>query len=130
MSRQTILARGRATAEPGFVDTCVIEHPTGTSTDDLTGAVTPTYSAAVYSGRCRLQGPSGAPANIAEVDIGLLNTTLQLPIVGTEGIEVDDRVTITACLNDADLVGRVFYVRSLMPKSEATVRRPFLTGRA
>jgi hypothetical protein len=38
-------------------------------------------------------------------------------------VERGDRVTITASVNDQDLVGRVFYVENLFSKSEATSRR-------
>ena len=44
-------------------------------------------------------------------------------MVGSEGLEVNDEITITASVNDADLVGRVFLVRDLMHKTHPTARR-------
>lgn len=136
MTRETVLARGRHAAEPGFVDRCVLAHPTGTTTDDLTGAVVKTY-ATYYDGdtpgaggRCRFQAPSGSPAESGEAIVGILGMQLQVPVLETVGVEVHDRVMCVASLNDPDMVGRVWYVQSLFDKSHATTRRLALTGEA
>ena len=111
MSRATILGRGRQRASESFIDRCTIDHQTGTTTDDLTGVVTPTYAAATYTGPCRVRsiaGSGGGPATSGEAAVVILSVTLQVPVIGTEGVERGDRVTITASVNDPDLVGRVF----------------------
>jgi hypothetical protein len=60
---------------------------------------------------------------VAEAALRLASSELQLPVVGTEGLRIDDRVTITACLNDADLVGRKFTLTGESRKSNATTRK-------
>lgn len=126
MSRSSILARGRQRASESFIDTCLIEHSSGTVTDDLTGQVTPVYST-VYSGPCRAQiganSSSGGRAESGEASIVLYGISVQLPVVGTEGVERGDRVTFVTSVNDQDLVGRQFFVENLFSKSEATARR-------
>lgn len=126
MSRASVLARGQAAAEAGMVDTCTIRHVTGSSTDQSTGIRTPTYST-LYTGVCRIQQ---ALAQAAEQTTGedfvlVLRMEIQLPAAGTEGLEVNDEVTVTAvgAGHDADLVGRVFLTRDLFHKSEPTARR-------
>lgn len=123
MYRDAVLARGRAAAEAGMVDACTIRRVSGSSTDQSTGVPARTY-ADIYSGKCRVQQ---SLAQAAQHDAGedymlLLRLQVQLPMSVT-GIEVNDEVTVTASANDADLVGRVFLVRDLFHKTEATARR-------
>lgn len=124
MSRATVLTRGRAMAERGMTDACVITRVDGEHTDQATGTITPTY-VTVYTGKCRLQQ---AAAQASATDSGearrlMVSRQLQLPVATSTGILADDLVTITACPNDADLVGKVFRVREEMAKTEATARR-------
>jgi len=128
MSRSTILNRGRQRASESFIDACTIDRLTSaTTTDDLTGVVSPVYAAATYTGPCRVQiganSSSGGRAESGEASVVIFGVSIQLPVVGTENVERGDRVTITASVNDQDLVGRVFYVENLFSKSEATSRR-------
>lgn len=108
-----------------MVDACVIVRVTGTETDRETGVVTET-TAQIYAGKCEVKD-SGAftrEATPTPDDLTLMrNRTLKLPMVGSEGIEEKDRVTITSCLHDADMVGRVFVVRNDFTASHATARR-------
>lgn len=124
MSRETVLARGRTAAEAGMTDTCLIQRKSGGVTDDLTGVVTPTW-ATVYTGRCRIQQADamGQRTESGEASVVVLRLELQLPIVGSEAVAHGDRVTVTAATNDTALVGRVFTIRDLAHKSEATARR-------
>lgn len=124
MSRASVLARGRAAALAGMIDTCTITRVTSVVTDPDTGVQTPTIDT-VYEGVCRVQQrtPGGArPADAGEAYLLMLRMELQLPNSAT-GIVVGDTATITASVNDADLVGREFRVRELAHKSEATARR-------
>lgn len=123
MSRASVLARGRAAAEAGMVDTCTVSRVTGETTDENTGAVTPTRST-LYTGACRVQQrtASSSPAEAGESYALMLALEVQLPMSVT-GIKTEDEITITASVHDADLVGRVFLVRSLAHKSHATARR-------
>lgn len=130
MSRASALARGRAFAEGGFVDSCYVERRGAPSTDPLSGDVsfpmTPIYGTSAVPARCRVQqaaAPWAGPATAGQAGIGLSALELQLPVVGSEDITKDDVVTIAACVNDADLVGRTFTVQGAHHKSHATTRR-------
>lgn len=125
MSRASVLARGRAAAEAGMQDACVIRRPSGSgTTNPVTGYPTPNDTT-VYTGKCRVQQAVAVarPHDVAEDQVLVVRFDLQLPVAGTEGLQVKDEVTITAAFNDADLVGRVFTVWELAHKSESTARR-------
>lgn len=127
MTRETVLAGGRAflVTSGALSDTCIIERVSGESTNLTTGAVTKTY-ATVYSGACRVQAASAnwaGPSDVAEAALRLASSELQVPVVGTEGLRIDDRVTILTCVGDADLVGRKFTLTGESRKSHATTRK-------
>lgn len=131
MSRETVLARGRAFLFAALVDTCRIERVTGESTNQTTGVVTKTW-ATVYQGPCRIQAPTAnraGPANIAEATVRLPPAELQLPVVGTENVTFDQRVTVLTCVNDTEMVNRVYFVAGISHKSHATTRKLPLTER-
>lgn len=123
MSRASVLAMGRTAAAAGMVDTCEIRRVTGTVTSG--GHVTQTTTQ-IYSGPCRLQELTGFSRETHPSPDQLVlarNRTLQLPVVGSEGVLVGDLVEITACPNDPDMAGAQMIVRDLSGKTEATVRR-------
>lgn len=133
MSRASVLARGRAKAESGMVDTCLIERQGPTSTDLDTGVPTPTWTQ-VYpdpnedsgEGWCRLQERGGYPRDISVAPDQpqlAVNRELQLPVLTSGEVRAGDRVTITSCVNDAAMVGRKMWLRGQPTKSEATARR-------
>jgi hypothetical protein len=124
MSAASVLARGRSAAQALMVDTCTIRHQVSTSTSPLDGHTYPQYET-VYSGQCRVQQAlaQGARVEAGEVEPVLLRLEVQLPVVGTEGLERGDLVTITTCVHDADLVDREFRIRDLHHKTHATARR-------
>lgn len=126
MSAASALARGRSAANALMVDACVIEVRTGQTTDDLTGAVTATYSA-IYTGPCKVQtsgsGALGDRTDAGEVARDVLRMELHLPVVGSESVVRGARVTVTASVLDAALVGRTFLVRDLAHKSFLSARR-------
>jgi len=122
MSASTVLARGRAAAIALMVDACTIQHVTGSTTNTTTGQVTPTYST-VYTGACKIQGgQSDSGQDVGEAHLAVLSLTVHVPISVT-GVVETDVVTITACVNDPELVGRVFRVLGPVHKSYATARR-------
>ena len=123
MSRASVLARGRAAAEAGMVDSCTITREYAGAVDENTGRIAVTAQA-IYSGACRVQNQrTQSRAEDAGEDYKLLlPLEVQLPTSVT-GVLVGDLVTITAAVNDADLVDRVLRVRDLAHKSEATARR-------
>lgn len=125
MSRDTILARGRARLTEALVDTCRIEKVVAEDTNTLTGVVTKQW-ATVYTGPCRIQAATAnwaGPATVGEAAIRLAAAELQLPVVGTEGVLIDYRVTALTCRNDAEMVGRVYSVTGPSHKAEATTRK-------
>jgi len=127
MGRENVLLAGRAflLTSGALVDTCTVQHPTGLSTNPANGVVTPTFST-VYTGPCQFQAATAIQAGnseLAEAAVRLANFELQLPVVGSEGIEVDDVVTCVTCLNDTDLAGRTFVVTGASRKSHATTRK-------
>ena len=107
-----------------MVDTCLIQRQTGSTTSAL-GVVTEIWST-VYNGACRLQERGGYPrdVNVAPDQPQLaVARELQLPVSTSGSVRANDRVTITACVNDAAMVGRMFWLRGQPTKSEATARR-------
>lgn len=117
------LARGRAAAEALMVDTCRIERKTGEATSTTSGAAIPTYLT-LYEGKCRIQqrATEARAEDAAEQYDRMLRLEVQLPMSVT-GLKVDDRVTVTASVHDADLVGRQVWIRHLAHKTHATARR-------
>jgi len=127
VGRENVLLAGRAflLTSGALADTCTVQHPTGSTMNPTTFVETPTY-ATVYAGPCRFQAATAIQAGnseLAEAAVRLANFELQLPVVGSEGIEVDDVVTCVTCLNDTDLVGRTFVVTGASRKSHATTRK-------
>lgn len=107
------LGRSRKAAGALMLDTCEIVTIAGTTTD-ANANVIPTYSAPVYSGRCKLQQMRGAfpsTPSAGEHVWTLAPLELHLPVVGTENVAVDDLVRVLTSV-DPDNVGRVFRVRS------------------
>jgi hypothetical protein len=117
------LPRLREQAESLMVDTCKIEHVTGTAWDEDSGTSTPTYDTR-YSGKCRTQTTltSEAAQSAGEREWTIQSLTVSVPMSVT-GVEVGDRVTITSTALDLDLVGRVFTVVALAHKTHMTARR-------
>jgi hypothetical protein len=125
MSRETILLRGRAAAQAGFIDTCTIERPGAEVTSQVDGTVS-TPMTPIYEGVCRVQqaaAPWAGPATAGQAAIGLSALEIQLPVVGSEGITKDDVVTVTACTFDTDLVGKKFTVQGAHHATHKTTRR-------
>lgn len=124
MSIATVLARGRAAAERRMVDECVIVRVTGTTTDLSSGDVTETIDP-VYAGKCEVQQQAATARDdtVGESSVLLVGRTLKLPVLASIGVLAGDRVTITACVHDPDLVDRQFSVRAEFGKSHATARR-------
>lgn len=125
MTRQSVLARGRAAAAVGFVDECTIERLGEPQTNPTDGVVTYPREL-LYEGPCRFQqaaAPWAGPATVGQAGIGLSALEVQLPVAGTEGLDKDDIVTCTAATNDADLLGKVFTVQGTHHATHKTTRR-------
>lgn len=123
MSRESVLARGRAAALAGMIDTCTIIRQTNGAMDENTGRIQRSEQP-IYEGVCRVQNQRAMSRteDVGEDRALLLPLEIQLPVTAT-GLCVGDIITITASVNDPDLVGRVLAIRDLAHKSEATARR-------
>lgn len=123
MSRSSVLARGRAAALAGMVDTCRIVRVTNGAVDENTGRIAQAEQV-IYEGVCRMQNQraQSRAEEVGEDRPLLLPLEVQLPMTVTY-LRVGDRITITASLNDDDLTGRTFQLRDLAHKTEATARR-------
>ena len=125
MTTFDVLTAGRAQAESRMCDTCKVERQSGTTLYD-NGSESPTYTT-LYTGKCRVQirGTTTAQSirDVGDQQVSVLSTEVQFPVVGSEGFEVRDRVTMLTAASDADLVGRVFRISQPASKSEATARR-------
>jgi hypothetical protein len=126
MSRASVLARGRAFAAGGFVDTCVIRRVVDVDTNDLYATETPQY-AAVYSGPCRVQlsptSPSGGRVEVGDNSVVVYGVLLQLPVTTSPGVQRGDEVVINTAANDSDLLVGTYHVETLGTKTHATARR-------
>jgi hypothetical protein len=122
MSRQQLLEEARAFFLEGCVDTCTIKRVTGESTD-IDGVITPTYTT-LYSGVCRVQQqqPYAERHDAGQAYLLLLRLEVQLPMT-VVGLQPDDILTVVTSLMDPDLPGRVFIVRDLAHKTDASSRR-------
>lgn len=119
----SILDRGRGAAERAMADTCVIRRPSGSgTTNPVTGVPSQTYTT-LYTGSCRMQqsSPGGQRVDVGEDSVLLQPFVLSVPIAVT-GIRPGDQATVTTSL-DPDLVGRVFLVKAVTHKTNATARR-------
>jgi hypothetical protein len=96
MSAVTATLAGRRAAEALMVDACTITTPGSPATNDTTGVVTNTPTTK-YTGRCKLQRPSGdGRREVAEASVVVAPLELHLPVVGSEGLAEGDVVTVTA----------------------------------
>jgi hypothetical protein len=113
-----------------MLDACVIKRLTGETVNTATGAVTPAY-VQVYSGKCRVQQAlaQGRIEVAGQASVVMAERQLQLPVATSPDVRADDIATITACVNDADMIGREFRVRDEHGKSEATARRLLIRER-
>lgn len=114
MGRENVLLAGRAFLTPALVDACLIERETDGATDPETGVVAKAYLT-VYEGPCEVQQGAGvdSPSEVGQASLRIGSFTLKLPVEGTEGLQPEDLVSVTACQHDTELVA---------------TRRWFLTG--
>lgn len=123
MSEVTITLRGRARAEAGMLDACVIERRSGSTVDPETGVIVPTF-VTVYSGKCKVQQETAVtnPSTVGEAAVFISEPRLHVPMSAT-GLLPNDRVTITASVLDPDLVGKVGRLQGPWDETFTTARR-------
>ena len=127
MTAHSVLALGRIAAAALMIDACIVKRTTGSSTDSETGVITPTYTT-LYAGKSKVQrrgprGQSNRPINLGEAFELLSFVEVGVPMSVDPGFVPADIVVITACVNDTDLVDRVFHLRGFEHRSFATARR-------
>jgi hypothetical protein len=107
-----------------MVDACTVKTVTGKSANASTGVVTPTYSAALYTGKCKVATfePHERSPEVGGAVVTVQRYAVHVP-VGAFVPDVGQVVTITTCALDANLVGKRFRVVALLHKSLATAYR-------
>lgn len=123
MSLLSLVAAGRVAAEREMRDACTVKTVTS-STNQTTGVVTDTYSAALYSGKCKVQTYEAQESNpqAAGATYTVQRYSVHVP-VGAFVPAVGQVITITAAALDAGLVGRAYRVVALLHKTAATAYR-------
>ena len=123
MSAEAAVLAGRREAESLMVDACEVHRLGPQVTDYFTGQVTNTRTL-VYSGACKLQQTISQASNPSSGGHAFTVQDVRWDTPVTAGpFLVDDEVTVTAAVLDAQLVGRVYRVSELFHKSGATAQR-------
>lgn len=121
------LAEFRADAESNMRDACTISRAgKGNGPfNEATGHYDPPARETIYSGKCRVQIVSDSPSdtNAGEREGARQTYVLQLPVLTSGDVAVNDVVELTTCVNDPSLEGRKFTVAGRHGKSQATARR-------
>jgi hypothetical protein len=117
------IGAARRAAERLMVDSCVIRHKTGDSTDPTTGVVTADFVDA-YSGKCKVQaeGNISRLRSAADHEFTIQRSRIDIP-ADAEAALIGDMIDITASINSPALVGRRFRVIEILHKSFASAQR-------
>lgn len=117
----------REQAESNMRDQCTITRASLGNGDwnPETGQYHPRPSVTVYTGKCRIQIVS---ENSTDTDAGgrewsTQASVIQLPVLASTEVAVNDVVKVTACDNDPSLIDREFTIAGRHGKSQATARR-------
>ena len=122
MSIESTLAQGRAAFERRMRATCLIRRVTGSAIDEW-GAEVPTYSE-VYAGKCYTRYPGMAFEQNPEVGgFNLTVSRLVLRIPFGPVVKPGDLVSITADVDNPQMVGSPMRVASVGDQSQATAQR-------
>jgi hypothetical protein len=105
-----------------MLDACTIQPVTSVATNTTTAVVTPTYGAAVYTGKCKVQNQRAFPStpDAGEHQFTVTPNELHLPV--TAVVATGQLVSITASVDPVN-VGRKFRIRSTDRKSLQTALR-------
>ena len=123
MSASTAVLAGRREAEALMADACEVHRLGPQVTDYFTGQVT-NSRVLVYSGACKFQqtiSQASSPSSGGHA-FTVQDVRWDTPVTAGPFL-VDDEVTVTAAVLDAQLVGRVYRVSELFHKSGATAQR-------
>ena len=123
MTAESVVLAGRRAAEALMVDACEIGPPPQTTFSRDVGDYITASAAPVYVGVCKIQRPARArDADAGGDDPGVGDLEVHVP-AGTDGIERNHVVTITAASLDAELVDRTFRVLNVPARTFATAIR-------
>ena len=131
------LAEDRADAETGMVDVCIItrEGEGGPVFDADTGQYVYPARITIYGpfvaphfGKCKFQTATVANAAAASVGAGersanIEGAEIQLPVLDTGHIAVNDVATLVSSPTDSSRAGRTYTVSTRFDKTYATSRR-------
>lgn len=123
MSAQSIALAGQRAAEMRMVDTCRVERNGNPVTDPDTGKVTPSKTT-VYTGKCEIQASVTRvmESTSAEHQFGMMRSEAKFPM-SAGPFRMNDYVTITASAISPQMVGMVFRISGVQPKSFQTAQR-------
>lgn len=124
MTAAAAVRSGRRLAESLMIDACTVKAVTGVTPDPLSGADVPTYSAPIYTGKCKVQGldPLERTQTAAGGAFTMQRYRIDVP-VGAFIPATRQIITITAATLDPNLAGREFRVVALLHKTFATAYR-------
>lgn len=129
MTVDAYLAQFRADAEANMVDTCIITRaiPGNGEWNPETGQYDPLPPTTIYTGKCRIQIASvmgdASEFTAGEREGATQGSVVQLPVLASTEVAVNDVVKVTECVNDPSLVDREFTIAGRHGKSQATARR-------
>lgn len=126
-----VLPELRAAAESLMLDTCTI---TRVDPDAIRGPIDPATNQypplpriTVYSGKCKLQDKSVIAASTAgdsgERAVVTQGSELQLPVIESADVAINDIAHMDTCVNDPSLTGHEYTIAARHGKSQATARR-------
>ncbi len=119
--------RGQALAESLMVSTCTVDRQSGMTMDPVTLAETRSWTTIHAGIPCRVRPLAAAALRSATesgaFEFSLAGFTVHLP-VGATGINVGDRITVTAVsdVDDQDLLGLVLTAMEDLTRSHAVQR--------
>jgi hypothetical protein len=116
--------RGRRAAERLMVDACEVRGlPTFGEMDPVTGLRPETPGTLVYAGKCKVQTFEAHESTPEAGDHVFTVQRTQVHLPADVEVAVDQIITVTASVLDANLVGRRFRVAAFLHKSFATANR-------
>lgn len=125
MSRESVLARGRAQAEARMTDTCAVGKKVRGEIDESTDLYPYTVDS-VYEGPCEIQFGNTAPSSVdsaAEI-LTIQAVVLKLPVSASSALVKEGMdVRVLTSEQDAGLVGMWFRVKGFNAKTYSTARR-------
>ncbi len=124
MTANAAVLAGRSAALALMQDSCVINvESAGLVYDPTSDTDVPAAGAQLYAGPCRVKpAPTDRVVEAGAQTVSLFPFTVSVPVDAT-AYSIGDLVTVTACVLDPALVGKVLRVRQVLAGSHLTARR-------